>query len=60
MWCHMILGQDDLLNTYVTLTYWFPKDLLTGIDPKSTPGHGNSIPLPTPFIESEVGKFHQL
>ena len=39
---------------------WFPKDLLTGMDLKSTPGHGNSIPLPTPFAESEVGNFHHL
>ena len=39
---------------------WFPKDLLTGIYPKSTPGHGNCIPLPTPFERSEVGNFHHL
>ena len=33
---------------------WFPKDLLTDMDLNSTPGHGNCIPLPTPFAESEV------
>ena len=30
------------------------------MDLKSTPGHENSIPLPTPFAESEVGNFHHL
>ena len=34
--------------------------MITGIDPKSTPGHGNCIPLPTPFERSEVGNFHHL
>ena len=35
----------------------FPKDLLTRMDTKSTPSHGNSIPLPSTFAESVVGKF---
>ena len=39
---------------------WFPKDLLTDVDPKSTPSHGNCIPLPTTFEESVVGNFHHL
>ena len=39
---------------------WFSKDLLTGIDPKSTPGHGNCIPLPSTFERSEVGNFYHL
>ena len=30
------------------------------MDLKSTPGHGNSIPSPNPFAESEVGNCHHL
>ena len=43
-----------------TYLFGFHTDLLAGMDLKSTPGHGDSIPLPTPFTESEVGNFHHL
>ena len=37
---------------------WSPYELLTHMDPKSTPSQKKCIPLPTPFAESVVGKFH--
>ena len=36
---------------------WCPKDLLTGMDLKSTPGHRNSIPLPFPFERRQDWNF---
>ena len=46
------LGHDDLLKTWQLefrnrshQPIWFPKDLLTGMDPKSTPSHGNCIAM---------------
>ena len=34
--------------------------MLTGMDLKGTPSHGNSIPLPTTLTESVIGIFHHL
>ena len=36
---------------------WCPKDLLTGMDLKSTPGYRNSIPLPFPFERRQDWNF---
>ena len=59
------LGHDDLFNSlqlkpemgHIDL-FWSPLQLLTYMDPKSTPTQRKCIPLPTPFADSVVGKFH--
>ena len=58
------LGHDHLLGDMAvsleighTDLFGIPKDLLTRMDLKSIPSHGNSIPLPTPFAESRGWKF---
>ena len=56
---HEVHVPTQVLYTH-RLPIWCPKDLLTGMDLKSTPGHGNGIPLRIPFAESEIGNFHQI
>ena len=48
-WLNLEIGHIDLLVS-LGLAHLY--------GPKSTPSHGNSIPLPTPFASSVVGKFH--
>ena len=51
-WLSLEIGHTDLFG--------FPRICSLIWTQKSTPSHGNCIPLPTPFAESEVGNFHHL